>query len=306
MRNMRKLLLKIAFYACNATDNEHSDKNGIIQKIFYNGLKLLCMATLTLWIKVDYLFNFQNIEGLDENGEGPILSLTTFPARINNLWIVIDSFFHQTYRPSKILLVLTKEEFPEQMRNIPNSLKRLMNKGLEIVFVDYNLRPHNKYYYALNKYRNRDVVTFDDDLYYWEDSIERLYTLKHNNPFCICANRALKVSFQNGCVKYNKAHNECGHNLMAQGVGGVLYIPQFRTKEMFNKESIAKFCMPADDNWLMIQENLAGIKVATGKNYPHPLVLLKSQASALWHKNIGEKRSEKIMAELITNYQIHL
>lgn len=303
---MRKLLLKIAYYACNATDNERSYRNNIIQKIYYNLLKLVCISLLTFWLKLVYYFHVNKIKTLEEMDNGPIISLTTFPARINNLWIVIDSLYHQTYRPSKILLVLTKEEFPHGMESIPNSLKKFIGKGLEITFVDYNLRPHNKYYYALNEYRDRDVITFDDDLYYWEDSIERLYILKHKNPNCICANRALKVTIINGSVKYSKINNECSHYLMAQGVGGVLYIPQFRTAEIFNQENIIKFCLPADDNWLKIQEYKAGIKVATGKNYPHPLTLIKSQSFALWHKNIGERRSEKIMESLIKNFQIDL
>lgn len=304
---MRKKLLKIAYYACYSTDNECSDQNGILKKLFYNGLKLLCTITLTLYIKLEYLLlGINGMKALDETNEGPIVSLTSFPARINNLWIVIDSFFHQTRRPSKIVLVLTNEEFPNGLKDIPKTLTRLIDKGLEIVFVDYNLRPHNKYYYALNKYKDKDIITFDDDLYYWEDSIERLYMLKQTNPYCICANRALNVYYNNGLVEYSKAYNQRGYNLMAQGVGGVLYIPQFRTKEMFNKENIMKLCLSADDNWLMIQENIAGFQVVTGKNYPHPLVLLKSQSHALWHKNMSARRSEKIMEELIKNYQVNL
>lgn len=303
---MRKILLKVAYYACNATDNESSNRNSLIKKIFYNGLKILCMSLLTLWIKIDYLICKNAIKGLDKTNNGPIISLTTFPARIKSLWIVIDSFFHQTIRPSKILLILTKEEFPEELNSVPNSLKQFIGKGLEIIFIDYNLRPHNKYYYALEKYRDCDIITFDDDLYYWNDSIERLYNLKEKNPYCICANRALKVFFKDGNVYYKKVNNASGNDLMAQGVGGVLYIPQFRTEEMFNKENIKNLCLSADDNWLMIQENLAKIKVVTGKNYPHPLVLLKSQTFALWHKNLGERRSEKIMENLIKFYKLKI
>lgn len=300
---MIRFILKVAYFACEATDNNKSSKNGILKKVVFNGLKVLCMFIIELILRVKYLLLKDAVKKLDDS-DGPILSLTSFPARINDLWIVMDSFFRQTVRPSKIILVLTNEEFPDGMSQIPKTLTRLLDKGLEIVFVDYNLRPHNKYYYTLSTYKDKDVVTLDDDLYYWPDTIERLYKLKTANPGCICANRVLEIKFNDGEVSYGHKYNSKGFALMAQGVGGVLYIPSFRTKEMFDKELIRNLSLPADDNWLRVHEILANIHVVTGDNYPHPLTLLKSQSFALWHENIGGGRSNLIMDGLIDYYHI--
>src|SRR5690606_17959342 len=43
-----------------------------------------------------------------------IVSLTSFPPRIEDAWITIESIFQQTYRPWKIVLVLAESEFPNR------------------------------------------------------------------------------------------------------------------------------------------------------------------------------------------------
>jgi hypothetical protein len=306
---MINLLLRLAYYACSATDEGR--KNNLPLKVWYAVIKRFSMAAITVYLKVYYSLTKRPIVPLDSNGGGPILSLTSFPARIKNLWIVLDSFYRQTLRPSKIVLVLTREEFPKGMEEIPNSLKRLLNKGLEIVFVDYNLRPHNKYYYALSTYKDCDVVTLDDDLYYWQDTIERLYELKRNHPGCICANRAMLQTEKDGKVLFSGVHLKEGYrkgmNLMAQGVGGVLYLPEFRSEEMFKQETIRELSIRNDDNWLRIQETLMDIPVVTGRNYPHPLILLSSQGVALWRTNVCENNGSTMCTRrLLDYYHLHL
>lgn len=303
--SLRLFLLSIGYYACEAIANRRTKKNyTFFHKLYFYGLKLLCITLLTYYLKITYALVKQPVIPLSQDEGGCVVSLTTFPARIKGVWMVLDSIFRQTVRPSKILLVLTKEEFPSGMDAVPNSLKRMIDKGLEIVFVDYNLRPHNKYYHALSTFKDRDVVTLDDDLYYWPDTIERLYELKKKYPHCICANRALRISMQNETVTYLKplVNDNKGHFLMAQGVGGVLYPPIFRTDELFNKRIIKELSLSNDDNWLKVQEILAGIPVAAGQSYPHPLVLLLSQRQALFHKNTINGRSARITQKLMEHY----
>lgn len=299
---MKSLCLKIAYYACEKTDNEKSSKNNIIHKIWYNGLKLLCVIFLELYIKMKYLFGY-HVKSLNPN-YGPVVSMTSFPARINKLWFVIDSIFSQTIKPSKIILVLTNEEFPNGINSIPNNLKQFIQYGLEIVFVDYNLRPHNKYYYALSHISDRDVVTLDDDLYYWPDTIKRLYDLKDKSPYCIYSNRVLKITYSTEKVIYSNVHNIKGLNIMAQGVGGVLYPHFFRPQGLFDKNDICDYCICNDDNWLRMHETIQKVDVVSGNNYPHPLKLLNSQKITLAQKNTGEERSNKVSKMLIEHYNL--
>lgn len=299
---MIRLLLKLGWWA-----SIHSEqiKNGFAFKLICKIIKLFCISLIEIicWMK----FRVLHISppSLVDDMTKPIVSLTSFPARINAVWMVLISMFYQTHQPGKIWLILTEEEFPKGKSSLPKSLLRMEKVGVEIFFIPYNLKPHNKYYYALSMVNDRDVITIDDDLFYWDNTIERLYKLKEKHPGLICANMALQI-LKDGdkfCYKRVTSH-ACGHSLMAQGVGAVLYPSQFRTKNLFNQKDIVKLCISNDDNWLKANEILADVKVCTNGVYPHPMPLLKSQRYALWKKNIPNGRSLKITKALLKYYNI--
>ena len=241
-----------------------------------------------------------------DDGKGIIVSLTSFPARINSVWLVVDSLFSQTYRPAKILLVLTKDEFPAGMEGVPKSLKRFLDKGLEIVFTEQNLRPHNKYYYALNTYRDRNIITVDDDLYYWSDTIQRLMELHRQHPDCVCGNSVLRINMNSDRFEFEHLQtNDVSFSNLAQGVCGVLYPMNFRSEELFNIDSINRMSLTADDQWLKAQGMLMKINVASGEGYFHPLMLVGSQKIALWHKNMGNHESSVVWSCLYRYYELN-
>ncbi len=303
---MIRFILKIGWHAEILTERLSKHGLGLIIKALLKIMKLICISVIEAYLFIKYIILHLNPTPLEDNPANPIVSITSFPARINTLWLVILSLFYQTYKPAKILLVLTKEEFPQGKKSLPKSLLRLEKSGVSISFQDFNIKPHNKYYHALSTIRDRDIITVDDDLFYWPNTIENLYILKAKHPDCICSNKTLLISNENGNIHYKIPEPfSSGHALMAQGVGGVLYPPEFRTKEMFNIEKIKKMCLNNDDNWLKVQEILADIKVVTGNIYPHPLFILKSQEISLWHKNIGSG-SITVTKKLFEHYNIKL
>lgn len=304
--NMVKLLLKLGWLVSIRSEKILNKRGlGFVSKAVYKIIKMFCMSSIEMicWFKFELLHQYPS--PLEDDEKGPVVSLTSFPARINTIWIVLISMFYQTRKPGKILLILTDEEFPHGKESLPKSLQRMEKLGVEIVFVNYNLKPHNKYYYALSTIRDRDVITIDDDLFYWDNTIERLYKLKAEHPDCICANKALQIVKDGDVFCYRRpSPNVCGHSFMAQGVGAVLYPSHFRTDNLFNKEDIMKLCLLNDDNWLKVNEILANIKVCTNGVYPHPMVLLKSQHYALWKKNIPNNRSLNITKNLLEYYDV--
>jgi hypothetical protein len=66
-----------------------------------------------------------------------IISLTSFPARIDHAWITIESLFQQNFRPWKVVLVLSDEEFPT--RELPKSILRQQAGGRKISFSTHSL-----------------------------------------------------------------------------------------------------------------------------------------------------------------------
>ena len=78
-----------------------------------------------------------------------IVSLTSFPLRIGRLWIVIETLLRQKVQPDKIILWLAKSQFPNGDFDLPKKLLKQTKRGLEIRFVDEDIRSYKKFYYTL-------------------------------------------------------------------------------------------------------------------------------------------------------------
>lgn len=226
-----------------------------------------------------------------------IVSLTSFPARIDKVWITIDSLMRQTVRPSKICLYLSDEEFPYGRESLPRRLFNYERLGLEICFRPHNLRPHNKYFYALQEHPSCDVITVDDDKCYFSDMIERLVRLHEVYPACICSNAIDMVVFRpDGTPLPGKSwpRSICPVEPLltnvALGYSGVYYPAGiFKKQLVFDMDDIRLLALRTDDLWLRIHETLEGIPVAGGGYNLPGLTIIGSQRIALMSINCTDK-----------------
>lgn len=304
---MINFLFNLALYFCRKNEAIPRERKSIFQKIYYNGMKLFCNILIESCFFLKYKIFRCNFESLDDDDSKPIVSITTFPKRVGSLWIVLCCVYNQTFRPGKIVLVLTKEEFPEGLKSIPNSITKFLDKGLEIVFTDNNLRPHNKYYYTLNHYRNRIVITLDDDILYWKDTISRLMELHEKYPGYVCGNIVGKINLTEN--KFEEIHRYDGvieSNNMALGVYGILYPVEFRSEELFNEQLIRDLCLNADDIWLFFQERLSHVGVVGGKSYNIPLMILNSQNVRLMNDNVLNNGNRDYFSKMKKYYNLDL
>ena len=106
------------------------------------------------------------------------VSLTTYPARVKWLPVVIGSILRQTRQPNRIVVYLSKEQFENDKIRV---LKTLRKQGVEVVFENNDMRSHKKYLYAFISYPDDVIITIDDDIVYDKRMIEDLYNsyLKH-------------------------------------------------------------------------------------------------------------------------------
>ena len=79
-----------------------------------------------------------------------IVSLTSYPKCIRMAFDVIRSLEQQTKLPDKVVLYLSKEEFPEQ-KFAPDVIPYTGKLDFMIRWVDGNLKPHKKYFYAFQE-----------------------------------------------------------------------------------------------------------------------------------------------------------
>ena len=65
--------------------------------------------------------------------------------------------------------------FEEDVKYINNYIQSLIDKNIiELIIVNIDIKPHKKYYYTMQKYRNHPKITVDDDIIYENTTIESL------------------------------------------------------------------------------------------------------------------------------------
>lgn len=187
--------------------------------------------------------------------ENLIISLTSFPARINNVHLVIESILRQTIRPEKIILWLSQEQF-QSLDSLPSKLLLLRDRGLDIIFVDEDIRSFKKFYYTVKRYPEFDFIIIDDDVFYPSDLIENLLEYQKKFPGNVIFNRGRKVLVKDNEIQsYReweklKGQKEPSYDIMPTGMGAVLYPKNILPKEVLNKSVFLQHCKFADDIWL--------------------------------------------------------
>ncbi len=197
--------------------------------------------------------NYQLIKSKvpDKNKPQIIVSLTSFPARIDRLWLVIECMFRQTLKPDRIILYLTEAQVGS-INSLPDSLLKLRLRGLEIVLCPDQIRSHTKYYYAMKQNPNDVIITIDDDIFYKTDFIESLVNIHKCHPNKIVANWVKEISSNSHLYANWKDVYELKelNNFILLGVGGVLYPPKCMYKDIFEVDLIKELSLTADDVWL--------------------------------------------------------
>lgn len=234
-------------------------------------------------------------------GDLLIASLTSYPARMATIHKVIESIFCQTLKPDEVVLWLCREEFPENYV-LPRTLDYCLAKGLRIEWVDDNIKPHKKYLFALRKYPDANIITFDDDSIYPATRVAELYASHLKFPKAVVAARVHRMTFDaEGKVKpyssWDKNSlayvNRPMFSLCPIGVGGVLYPPRCLPPEVDDIPKIKELCLCADDLWLKMMEIVNGVPVVRSDsvNLSEPIVA-GTQETALWKQNCGKAEND--------------
>ena len=143
--------------------------------------------------------------GKKYNGERAVISLTSWKARISTCSKTIFSLLKQC--PGfHIVLVLSEEEFPKMMDELPDNLKLFVNNELiEILWVYKNYRSFKKWIFTADKYRDIPIISADDDCIYTCNYAQELYDKWAENKeckVCIYSNNSSKFITEGPCTLY--------------------------------------------------------------------------------------------------------
>lgn len=244
-----------------------------------------------------------------ERKERFIVSLTSFPARISQIWITIETILRQSFKPDEIILWLDEEQF--KGIELPETLVRLKSRGLTIRFCN-DLRSHTKYYYAIQQFPNDTIITLDDDCYYPNNILSKLIDLHNKYPNAICSNRVHKIVLDNNNIRpYKKwKHNYKGiltpsHVLVQTGVSGVLYPPNSLNKDVLLLDIFKEKCRYADDLWLKVHSFRNNTKIVTGTDFNKDLInVSSSQLEKLVTKNVFDGGNDKQFQDVCNHFSI--
>lgn len=126
--------------------------------------------------------------GKKYNSECAIISLTSWKARINTVSKTLFSLIKQC--PGfHIVLVLSEEEFPKMMDELPDNLKLFVdNELIEVLWVYKNYKSFKKVLFTMDKYHDVPIISADDDCIYTCNYAQELYDMwKKTNKNTIIA-----------------------------------------------------------------------------------------------------------------------
>ena len=240
-----------------------------------------------------------------------IVSLTSFPARINKVWLSIETIFHQKVKPDRIILWLFKDEF-SGIPSLPKELLTLERRGLEIRFCDKNLMPHKKYFYTMQEFPNANVITVDDDMLYPPNLIEKLIKYHNQYPDSIICTITRQIKAERSTIlpyrewSYKKTNSKPDSRNLTMGGGGTLFPPYSLDMNVFDIEALKNFALKADDLWLKIMSLKKQTKVVSiAGEYPRLYIpIIQKQNVRLMDSNIGAGQNDKIFENLMKHYQI--
>ena len=248
-----------------------------------------------------------------------IVSLTSFPARINEVAYTLYSLLHQTLKPDEIVLWLGHDKFANKEQDLPEILLKMKDRGLTIKWCK-DLRSYTKLVPSLKAYPNEIIVTADDDIYYDEDWLEKLYKSYLLYPNNIHCHRVHRITFgeSNNILPY-KEWRQCylGDDATYQnfltGVGGVLYPPHSLYKDVLKSSLFAKLAPLADDIWFWAMAVLQGTKIRSIKKGTTTLKYVNpdreyalTEGATLASENVVNGRNDEQLKNVVNYYPLLL
>lgn len=282
------------------------NRNALLSKLrFYSALRFVVRTMANVILPVYFRFTRRipayALPPTDKMEGRIIVSLTSFPARIGRVWLVVETLLRQTKMPDMIILWLSKEQFATK-DVLPRKLLELQERGLRIELREGDLRSHKKYYYALTEYPDDVLVTVDDDILYKSVMLESLVREAKKQSDCVIANYVHGMTWKTGQLcPYNDwmstvSPGDKNDNLFFGSGGGTLFPPKILPQVVFKKDVFMSVCRNADDVWLNAMVRLNGKRVVESSYASSFLPVQNKHNKALASDNLVSGNDVQIAA----------
>lgn len=230
----------------------------------YSLLRFIVRLSANVFLPLWYILSCHLRYRTHEESEF-VVTLTSFPARIDKVWLTIESVMRQTYPARHIILWLSRDQFPGEMSDLPWILRKMCDRGLEIRFCDGDIRSHKKYLYLLQQHPEQTIVTMDDDIFYTERLLQMLHKQHLLYPNDVIAAYTHQMTYDKDgrlkpYVQWNH-HTTASSNLFFGSGGGTCFPAGVFYHDVCDEKKALSTCPLADDVWLNAQVRLAGNRV---------------------------------------------
>lgn len=239
-----------------------------------------------------------------------IVSLTSFPKRIDTVWLTVETLLRQSVKPDEVILWLAESQF-DGLESLPENLLRLQERGLTIRFCD-DLRSHKKYFYTLREYPQDLVILADDDLFYPRDTIQKLLQMHRQWPQDICCitGQIIEPEFTSfpSLWRNPKPEEHCWQHsdrLQPYTGSGTLIPPDALDSNVFDTAAIRELCPYADDLWITFMAHRHGTRVSTLKKWrAFPVTIYGTAEGSLYYINGEGKQNDVQWQNLLDHYGV--
>ncbi len=235
----------------------------------------------------------------EKSAQEVVISLTSYPARMQTTWLAIESLLRQEIKPNRIVLNLFEEEFPD--KKLPVPIEAQIKRGLEINWCPDNLKVYLKIIPTIQKYPEALIVAVDDDVIYPANFLKDLLAGHAKYPNSMIArvvkkivvkeNKVLPVSQWRFSDLWIAEEMSPSHDLVIEGSGGILLPPHVLHKDFLKKELFMTLCPTYDDIWFYAMTVINGGTVAKVFNNQPRVHIDGSQkiSTSLWRSNIKNR-----------------
>lgn len=227
---------------------------------------------------------------------GIVVALTSFPGRIDTVWCSLESIFRQTVRPEEVILILSRDEFPNGI--LPRRVMKFTAQGLKVIFDPGNIRSYKKLLPLLPAFSDKVIITADDDVIYPRNWLSDLILAHKERPDYVLGHRGAAMKIVGSTIApYNSwpraDERTPSHLVFLTGMGGILYPPNSLPKLARDAKLAMQLCPNGDDIWFKAMTLLNTTPVAkigsTDGNFP---VVRSAQVSALHHRNVAAGQND--------------
>ena len=227
-----------------------------------------------------------------------IVSLTSYPQRIDYVADVVRSLFAQLQLPDLTVLYLSEDQFPDGVKSLPPSLTSCLGRDFQIRWVRGDMRSHKKYLYAVRDFPEDLVITVDDDIVCRNTLVGDLLSAHTRHPHAVAAIRTHLMEFDSNGVllPYSSWQMEVGNprpelcdrpsmRLFGTSGAGMLFPPGSLPAAAFDPGTIGEACPNADDVWLKAMTAIAGYPTVSVAGWQGVDCIEGSQETSLWATN---------------------